>query len=103
MNAVEYLNTPLSTDGKLYSIGASAWKNCRVGQWDLSYECISSARGLTEWCKMPADFRAKIESSQPLFTATTSPSTMLAEDVEGDSEGDDDEDVPLSLSCAQVV
>lgn len=100
-NAVEYLNTPIVTDsGKLDSIGTSAWKNCQVRQWNLSYECITSPEALAEWFKMPAEFRAKIEGSQPLPAAST---TGLAEDVQDDSEGDDDEDVPLSLSSAQVM
>lgn len=44
---------------------------------------------------MPADFRAKIESSQPLPINIPS-STMLAEDVEKDTDGDEEEHVPLS-------
>lgn len=38
-----------------------------------------------------------------MFTATISSSTMLAEEVERDSESDNDKDMPLSLSSAQVV
>lgn len=101
-NAVEYLNMPIPTDDISASIGASAWKNCRVHQWNLSYECITSAEALGEWFKMPADFRTKIEGSQPLPN-DTSTSTVLAEDCEEDSDGDDEEDVPLSLSSALVV
>ena len=44
INAVEYFNTPLPADitSTIDSIGIRTWKNCRVWQWDLSYECIKS-------------------------------------------------------------
>ena len=44
---------------------------------------------------MPADFRVKIEGSQPSLSETSS-SIMMAEDIQKGSEGDDDKDVPLS-------
>ena len=51
---------------------------------------------------MSAEFRAKIEGSEPLPVDILD-STSLAEDIQEDYEGNDDEDVPLSLSSAQVV
>ena len=49
MNAIQYLNTPPlnSSDDPNY-IGASSWKNCKVGQWDLSYDSITSDIALSE-------------------------------------------------------
>ncbi|MCJ1271184.1 hypothetical protein MMC22_011083, partial [Lobaria immixta] len=101
-NAVEYLNTPILADDKIKSVGSCAWKNCRARQWDLSYKRIASAVALAEWFKMPVDFRAKIEGSQPLPTGISS-STKIEEDVLKDIEGKDGVDVPLSLSSAQVL
>ena len=110
INVIEYFNTLILKDGKLNSISISSWKNCQVQQWNLSYECITLPEALTEWFKLSADIWARIKRFQSLLTDVSSSTVStknaekeLAEDVEEDSDGSDDENVPLSLSSAQVV
>lgn len=101
MNAIQYLNTPpLHSPDNLNYIGASSWKNCKVGQWDLSYESITSDIALREWFKKPAEFRLEIEGSEPLITL---PNMHLEEDDEEMVDGEDDEDVPMELSTLIVT
>ena len=101
MNAIQYLNTPpLNSPDDPNYIGASSWKNCKVGQWDLSYDSITSDIALSEWFKKSADFRAEIEGSEPLVTL---PKILLEEDNEEAVDGKDDEDVSMELSTLIVT
>ncbi len=69
MNAIQYLNTlPLNSSDDPNYIGASSWKNCKVGQWDLSYDSITSDIAISEWFKKSAEFRVEIEGFEPLIT-----------------------------------
>ena len=101
MNAIQYLNTsPLNSSDDPNYIGASSWKKCKVGRWDLSYDSITSDIALSEWFKKSAEFRAEIEGSEPLITPLEIP---LEEDNEEAVDGGDDEDVPMELSTLIVT
>ena len=66
-----------------------------MGQWDLSYESITSNIALREWFKKPAEFWLEIEESEPFITL---PNMYLEEDDEKMFNGEDDEDVSIELS-----
>ncbi len=101
MNAIQYLNTPPlnSSDDPNY-IGVSSWKNCKVGQWDLSYDSITFDIALSEWFKKSTEFRAEIEGSKLIITPLEIP---LEEDNEEVVDGGDDEDIPMELSMLIVT
>lgn len=101
MNAIQYLNIPpLNSPDDPNYIGANSWKNCKVGQWDLSYDSITSDIALSELVKKSAEFRAEIEGSEPLVTP---PEIPLEEDSKEAVDGGDDEDVPMELSTLIVT
>ncbi len=101
MNAIQYLNTPpLNISDDPNYINASFWKNCKVRQWDLSYDSITSDMALSEWFKKSAEFWAKIEESEPFITPLEIP---LEEDDEEAVDGRNDEDVPMELSTLIVT
>ena len=77
MNAIQYLTPPLHSPDNHRYIGASSWKNCKVGQCDLSYESITSDIALREWFKKSAEFRLEIEGSEPHISL---PNIQLEED-----------------------
>ena len=50
MNPIQYLNAPpLNSSHNPNYIGASSWKNCKIRQWDLSYDSITSDVALVEY------------------------------------------------------
>lgn len=42
---------------KTYLISRNAWAKCIAGEWNLSYDCITSIAALNAWNQMPEDFQ----------------------------------------------
>ena len=76
-------------------IDAISWKNCKVGQWDLSYDSITSDIALSEWFKKSTEFRAEIERSEPLINPLE---ILPKENNEEAIDERDDEDVSIERS-----
>ncbi len=66
------------------------------------FEYFTSGNALTKWFKKSADFRAKIEGSQPL-PGPGDLNVIMTEDSEEVVDGEDNEDVPIELSTLVVV
>ena len=105
VKGVDFLNSPPNSNMQGASIGASSWRNCRAGPWNLSYDSITSTAALDEWFHLPPEYRTKIEGDQPLpaEVLTGAPGLALEEDKEEAEEDDDDEDVPAELAKSVVV
>lgn len=102
---VDFLNSISKNDGDNSSIGASAWRNCRAGPWNLSYDCITSTAAINEWFRLSPEYRAKIEGNQPFprEVSVGNPGLDLTEDEEMAEDGNDDEDVPAELTRSVVI
>lgn len=101
MNAIQYLDKPLTniSDDPNY-IGVNSWKNCKGGQWDLSYNSITSDIAFDEWFKKSAKFQAEIEGSESLITILEIP---LKGDNKEAVDGRDDENDLIELFALSVT
>lgn len=91
------------TNNKLYSIDVNMWKSCRVCQYDFLFTNVSRhLKHLTNSSNWLYNYVQRNFFFQLLPTNISS-LTMLAEYIQEDSKGDDDEDVTLSLSSARVI
>ncbi len=95
IHAVSYLNgnlSPYSPTPETYPIGRNAWAKCIAGEWNLSYDCITSIAALNAWNQMSEDFQKLVKGDMECDLEKE-----IAEDNEEATDGVDDVDISLDI------
>lgn len=95
VNVVSYLNenpSPTTDIPEVYPIGRNAWAKCIAGEWNLSYDCITSIAVLNAWNQMSEDFQKLVKGDMECDLEEE-----IDEDEEEATDGVDDVDISLDI------